>query len=207
MGLYIHLLKGKGVYVNELTTIVKTTTVKNLALITFALFLLCNCNYKKTEKATNQEKLKKIEKNEISKALKEFISINYSNYEIPTEAEFIKDWKSYCLENNKPYCCSSDFNGDGQLDHCLILKNPDKELKVIAFIKQENTYLSYELDSFPIEENIIDICIAIEKKGIWEGIDEVVNVPNDAILVELISESMSKAYYWEKSKFEVFTAD
>ena len=181
--------------------------MKNLALITFVLFLLCNCNDKKTEKKTNLEKSKEIETNEISKALREFISINYLNYEIPTEAEFIEDCKSYCQDNNKPYFCSSDFNGDGKLDHCLILKNPDKELKIIAFLKQENTYLSYELDSFSIEENIIDICIAIEKKGIWEGIDEVVNVQNDAILVVLISESMSKAYYWKESKFEVFTAD
>ncbi len=124
--------------------------------------------------------------------------------------EFNADSSSYCLQKYKEQSlgCVSDFNGDKINDYALLLRDKNNKVCLFSFSVVNNNVVHYLIDCFGIwKGEIKDLKIAIEPKGKWEAIDETIKVPNDGIIVDDLRESISKAYYWDKTNFVKFLYD
>ncbi len=144
----------------------------------------------------------------IPKSLYDYINKNLSSYLIPELSDYIKGWEKFSYNNNLPFICMSDFNGDGLEDYAIILLKDGIEIHLFAFHTTAiSSYRYYLIDSVGKLNQENEIILSIEKKGLWEAIDESINVENDGILIDFIRESKSWAYYWDGKKYIKFLFD
>jgi hypothetical protein len=124
--------------------------------------------------------------------------------------EFNSDSSAYCLQKYKEQSlgCVSDFNGDKVNDYALLLRDKNNKVCLFSFSIVNNNVKHYLIDCFGVwKGKITELRIAVEPKGKWEAIDETIKVPNDGIIVDDLRESISKAYYWDKTNFVKFLYD
>lgn len=118
--------------------------------------------------------------------------------------------KTFWLQKYKEQSlvCISDFDGDNIDDYALLLRNQNNEVCLFFFSIVNDKVEHCLIDCFGIwEGEITELKIAIEPKGRWEAADETIIVPFDGIMVDDLRESISKAYYWDKTKFVKFLYD
>ncbi len=124
--------------------------------------------------------------------------------------ESYKGSKTFWVQKYKEQSlgCISDFDGDKIDDYALLLRNKNNEVCLFFFSTVNDKVEHCLIDCFGIwEGEITELKIAIEPKGKWEAIDETIIVPFDGIRVDDLRESISKAYYWDKTKFVKFLYD
>lgn len=142
----------------------------------------------------------------IPKDLQECMKETLPGYSLPQIDDYLPNWREYSPHVNMPFVSSADFNGDGQMDYALLLLNRRRELFLFVFHKTPNGFRHFVVDDYPIRDKI-DIILSVEPKGEWEVLDEVITVPNDAILAEMMEESLSVAYYWDGKKYVKVLSD
>lgn len=124
--------------------------------------------------------------------------------------EFDADSITHCLQKYKEqsFGCVSDFNGDNINDYALLLRDKNNKVCLFSFSTANDNVKHYLIDCFGVwKGEITELRIEIEPKGKWEAIDETIKVPNDGIIVDDMRESISKAYYWDKTNFVKFLYD
>ena len=182
--------------------------IKLILFILIDFGVLLGCQNQKT--STNQSvKIENFKSRDtfIPETLKTFIKANFVSLRIPTRDNYVKDWESYKSDSIPPFCCTSDFDGDGIRDYCLLLSKDKKELYLYAFLTTNKSFNSVLIDTIRIQDSGIDAVLSIQNKGEWESVDNKINVPNDGITVDLIEESISWSYYWTKNGFVKFLYD
>lgn len=137
----------------------------------------------------------------IPEELRKYLSIKFTSFKIPDTLNFVTAWRNFMDSPGLPYYCNSDFNGDGQIDYALILQKENFECDIFVFFRTDNGFHHYLIHKFYLVNSKINVIISIEKKGKWDIIDRTIDVINNAIIVNMIAESLSVAYYWNGNEF------
>ncbi|HOL29496.1 MAG: hypothetical protein KBG33_03265 [Paludibacteraceae bacterium] len=159
--------------------------------------------------ASNPIKYNQSNKEVLPENLKVLVRDSFCDYSIPTENQFIDEWKTY-EHITKPMFAFSDFNGDSKNDYAvLLLSEKFKNVIIVVFLSGNNdySYTIYRIKKFDLNSNLIDVFISIEKKGYWECANGKKYIKHDGIRVDLASESLSFSYYWANSIFRKFLCD
>lgn len=141
-------------------------------------------------------------------SVQEVIQHDLPNCRIAATADYVPGWKEYYPESSQvPFCCSSDFNGDGRPDFAILLVGVNNELFLYAFFANNDSYKAVLVDAFEPIEKGIEAIIGVEKKGEWDSVTDKITVPNDGISTDFIIESLSFSYYFDGSTFQKFIYD
>lgn len=165
---------------------------------------LSNSLIQRPEKVV-EKKLKQLEiNNVVPKSLIQYINEKYIDYKILSLDDYNNGWKQYTSQNMLPFLSSSDFDGNGIKDYALLMQKDSIEIYLYSFHADSCMYTSHLIDVYKKITETIDIVVVIEEKGIWENFEKSIDVKNDGILVYFMSESKSKNYYWDGSKYVRF---
>ncbi|MCW3785758.1 hypothetical protein [Plebeiibacterium sediminum] len=122
--------------------------------------------------------------------------------------EYVAYWNDFMEEEGQlPYYCSGDFNGDNNKDYAILLTDSVKQLYLYSFLKNENSYKVILIDKLASQNEMIQIVVHIEPKGVWESIVDEINVSKEGVTIDLLDESLSWSYYFEDDKFIKFLYD
>ena len=140
--------------------------------------------------------------------LREYIAEELKQYIIPTTEDYDIGWQDFLEKESLPFIACSDFNGDNNLDYAVVLiqKGRDKSA-LFVFNATDKGYLYYKLEEYDVFNGEIATVVSIEKKGTWEAVNETITVSNDGLLVELLEESLSWAFYRNGQQYEKFLYD
>lgn len=145
---------------------------------------------------------------ELPSSLKEYIENNLKQYYIPSTDEYVKEWQDFTEKKQLPFFAYSDFNNDGSIDYAVVLKYKDSsKVSLFIFNTNEKEYSQYRLAYNNVKEIGIETIVSVEKKGTWEAIDTTITVNSDGVMVQLITESLSYAYYWDGQQYKEFLFD
>jgi hypothetical protein len=181
---------------------------KLIRILLFCFIVLISCR-NENSKDGNNHRNEKITTNDyyLPANLTYFIKLSLPNLKIPTKDLYVKGYESIKSDSAHPFICSSDFNGDGNIEYCIILMNDRKELFLYSFIAKGKDFAPILIDKFVYKAKGIEAVLSIENKGVWESAVDKITAPNNGITVNFIEESLTWSYYWKDDKFERFLYD
>lgn len=144
----------------------------------------------------------------ISSAICSYVKDSLPEYNFITKSELDSNTSCQHKTIEQSFCCVSDFDGDGINDYALLLRDKNNKVCLFFFSVINNNVIHHLIDCFgPWKGEITELKVAVEPKGVWESVDDKIEVPFDGILVDDLRESISKAYYWNGDKFVKFLYD
>ncbi len=144
----------------------------------------------------------------IPESLLQFLNDKLSGLSIVSTDEYVSYWNDFTdKEQQIPYFCSGDFNGDDEADYAILFTNTVKQLYLYAFLTTDDSYKEILIDQFADTNGMIQIIVKTQPKGIWESIVDEITVPTEGVSVELIEESLSWSYYYKDGVFIQFLYD
>lgn len=184
----------------------------------FLFLSCCNETNKKLSVSQNEENLKNgfeeikaeliIMEEKIPSTLIEFINKELNQYSIPTVNNYMDGWELFSQNDSTPFLACSDFNLDGHNDYALILeRNNSDQVSLFIFNTIGTSFLPFYLADYYLRDSKIATVITVEKKGKWEGENNTIITSADGVLVKLIVESRSCAYYWDDHQYTQFLYD
>jgi hypothetical protein len=109
---------------------------------------------------------------------------------------------------SRAYCCFSDFNGDKEIDYAILLRDDSNRISLVVFKVIKNAVSHIVIENLGVwEDNLPELRIEVEPKGIWEAIDEKIKVYHDGVSLTNEKESLTFAYYWKNNRFNKFYYD
>jgi hypothetical protein len=157
-----------------------------------------NSQYKISTLRNSNKIIKK--SNDIPDILINYIDNEMEGFKIPDTSDFFANWNEFVKNDDLPFFCSTDFNGDEIIDYACILTTVD-EYSVYIFLSQGESFKHYLIESGKISNTRINLLLSIEEKGEWETVDGIITVKNNALLINYVDESMSFAYTWNGYEF------
>jgi hypothetical protein len=105
------------------------------------------------------------------------------------------------------HICSSDFDGNGNMDYVVVLKEKESASTVFTFNYSGTEYSNYLIKT--IDRSVVDedIQVVVLKKGLWNSATESKNSQLDGFSIDLLNESITVSYFWNGNDYEKFLWD
>lgn len=136
-----------------------------------------------------------VKRDTVPQKLLKYISDSLYEYSIASLTDYMEGWEQATENKKLPYFTYSDFNGDESVDYAILLTK-DSTIYVFAIHDTKQGFQPHIVKSFYFMPGKNQIVIHIEKKGIWRGMENEINVSNDGIGASWFNESRSSSYYW-----------
>jgi hypothetical protein len=144
-----------------------------------------------------------IPKDSIQNKLFDYVSKNFTDFELIKEEDYLAGWDNYISAGEHPNLVIGDYDGNLIDDYILLLTKKDL-ISIVAFHFDGKQFSSYPVSSYYFEGSDNQIIISLEKKGLWEGIGRSVQVDNDGISAIWFNESRSVSFYWNGTQYVKF---
>ncbi len=144
----------------------------------------------------------------IPESLFKYIDNKLPELSIVSIDQYVSKWNHFTKDDQQiPYFCPGDFNGDDETDYAILFTNTVKQLYLYAFLKTDDSYKVILIDKFTNQKEKIQIIVRTEPKGIWESIVDEISVRNEGVSILRIDDSLSWSYYYKDEVFIKFLYD